>query len=237
VPHAGWAYSGRLAFKTLRMLNNDCDVVAVIGGHMMAGSGVVAAFEDEIETPLGSLVVAKDLLESLKRQIQVEPDKRPDNTVEIQLPMIKYLFPEATTIWLRVGAGEESMDLGRSLAGAAAESGVKICVAGSTDLTHYGPDYGFTPAGYGGDSYEWARKVNDAGIIQKMVEMNPRAVLEWGNVKKAACSAGAAAAAIEYAEAMGCEEGVLTGYENSCDLNPGNSFVGYAGILYSKRES
>ncbi|MDY7028247.1 MAG: AmmeMemoRadiSam system protein B [Spirochaetota bacterium] len=237
VPHAGWSFSGELAYRTMRMLDPEEDVVVVIGGHMMPGSGVVAAFEETIETPLGPLEVAGGLLELLKKQLPIEYDRTPDNTVEVQLPMIKHLFGTASVVWLRVGAGEEAIELGRTIAGAAHEYGGKVCVVGSTDLTHYGPNYGFTPRGTGRQALEWARKENDAGIIQQMVEMNPRKVLEWGEQHKAACSAGAAAAAIECASAWGCEEGILIGYENSYSIHPDSSFVGYAGVIYSNRES
>ncbi len=237
VPHAGWSFSGKLAYRTMSMLDPEADVIVVVGGHMMAGSGIVAAFEETIETPLGPIEVENGLLELIKKQLTIESDRRPDNTVEVQIPMIKHLFRTASVVWLRVGAGEEAIELGRTLAGAANEYGRKVCVVGSTDLTHYGPNYGFTPQGTGKQAVEWARKENDAGIIQQMVEMNPRNVLEWGETHQAACSAGAAAAAIECASLWGCEEGILIGYENSYSIHPDSSFVGYAGVLYSNRES
>lgn len=237
VPHAGWSFSGKLAYRTMRMLDPEADVVIVIGGHMMPGSGVVAAFEETVETPLGPLNVENGLLELMKKQLHIEYDKTPDNTVEVQLPIIKHMFAAASVVWLRVGAGEEAIELGRTISGAANEYGKKVCVVGSTDLTHYGPNYGFSPMGTGRQAIEWARKENDAGIIQQMVEMNPRKVLEWGEKHQAACSAGAAAATIECASSWGCEEGILIGYENSYSIHPDSSFVGYAGVLYSNRES
>ena len=237
VPHAGWSFSGKLAYRTLSLLDPEADLVVVIGGHMLPGSGIVAAFEETIETPVGPVDVDAEFLDILKKQIRIDSDDTPDNTVEVQMPMIRHLFSKASAVWLRVGSGEESIELGNLIAGASKEYGKLVCVVGSTDLTHYGPNYGFTPQGTGRQAVEWAQKVNDAGIIQQMVEMNPREVLEWGNQHQAACSAGAAAAAMECASLWGCEEGILIGYENSYTVHPDSSFVGYAGILYSNRES
>lgn len=237
VPHAGWSFSGRLAFRTLRLLDPECELLVVIGGHMLTGSGVVAAYEKAVETPLGPLTTDQAFLDMLGEQVKIEYDDRPDNTVEVQLPIIKHLFPEASIVWLRVGAGDEAIELGRSLAGVAKEYGKPVGVVGSTDLTHYGPNYGFVPHGTGRQAREWAQKENDAGIIRHMLEMSPLQVLKWGNRNQAACSAGAAAAAIEYASLCDCEEGVLIGYESSFDLHPDSSFVGYAGIIYSNRDN
>ena len=237
VPHAGWSFSGRLAFRTLRLLNPECKSVIVIGGHMLAGGGVVAAYEKTVETPLGPMKTDQAFLDLLSEQIGIRYDDRADNTVEVQLPIIKHLFPEASLVWLRVGAGNEAVNLGRCIAGAAKEYAEPVCIVGSTDLTHYGPNYGFVPHGTGRQAREWAQKVNDTGIIRHMLEMNPLKVLEWGNQNQAACSAGAAATAIEYASLCGCEEGVLIGYESSFDLHPDSSFVGYAGIIYSNRDN
>ena len=236
-PHAGWSFSGRLSYRTIRLLDPECSVMIVIGGHMPPGSGIVGAFEKWIDTPLGEIEVNENFMALLNQQVKIRSDNVPDNTVEVQMPIIKHLFPGVSVVWLRVGAGDESIELGRSIVGAALEYGKKVCVIGSTDLTHYGPNFGFTPKGTGPEAIAWAKRENDAGIIRHMVEMNTRSVLEWGNKYRAACSSGAAAAAMQCADGWGCEEGILIGYENSCNIQAGSSFVGYAGIVYSNRES
>lgn len=233
VPHAGWVFSGKLAYKTIRRINPECEVVLVVGGHMRPGDGVALAEEEYFETPLGPIHAAIDYRERLIDQLDVKVDSVPDNTVEVQLPIVRYLFPNAEIVWIRVGAGDEAVNLGRVCAGISGTLSAKVCMIGSTDLTHYGPNYGFAPKGIGSEAVNWAQQENDAGIIQQMLEMNSQEVLRWGNERKAACSAGAAVAAIEYAAAYGCEEGVLVGYESSYSFNPDSSFVGYAGITYS----
>ncbi|HDQ14611.1 MAG TPA: AmmeMemoRadiSam system protein B [Sediminispirochaeta sp.] len=237
VPHAGWAFSGSLAYKTLRRLNRDVETVVLVGGHLPAGSGLVAAYEDLFETPMGDIPGDSELLQALSDQLALREDRRIDNTVEVQLPFIPVLFPRAKLLWLRVGASEEALELGRCLSGISEDLGRRINVVGSTDLTHYGPNYNFTPHGSGEQAREWAQNVNDAAIIRAMLEMDAQRVLELGNEKQAACSAGAAAAVIEYASVRFCREGVLVGYDSSYSLHRDSSFVGYAGVLYSSASS
>ncbi len=237
VPHAGWYFSGKLAYNTLRRLEQGSETVLIIGGHMPPGSGIVAARESLVESPYGEIPLDTYFLTRMEKQVEIGADTLPDNTVEVQIPLIRHLFPEAELVWLRVGSGDEAIELGRIISGIAKDLDKKISVVGSTDLTHYGPNYGFTSHGMGKEALEWAIKENDAGIIREMLEMNSEEILEWGNKYMAACSSGAAAAVVEYASEMGCRDGVLVGYGNSSKRNPGSSFVGYAGVIYSSAAS
>ena len=107
----------------------------------------------------------------------------------------------------------------------------KIGVIGSTDLTHYGMSYGFQPAGPGNRGLDWTRK-NDREILDYMIDQNLEKILEKGNEDRAACSAGASAFAAEWAALNGSENGELVDYYTSYDVHPGDSFVGYGGIIY-----
>ncbi len=236
VPHAGWMFSGKLAYKAIRLLDPQCKVVVIVGGHMRPGDGIAMAEEKYFETPFGPVPAAYEYGEKLREQLEVKIDRIPDNTVEVQLPIVRYLFPNAQILWLRVGAGQEAVKLGRVCGGISGAMGKKVCLIGSTDLTHYGPNYGFAPKGIGPKAVEWAQQENDGTIIKHMLEMSSDDVLKWGNQQKAACSSGAAVTAIEYAAAFGCEEGVLVGYDSSYSHHPDSSFVGYAGIIYSKAD-
>ena len=53
VPHAGWSFSGRLAYRTLRQLDPDCDLVVIIGGHLYPGAGVVRLWKHGSIHPSG----------------------------------------------------------------------------------------------------------------------------------------------------------------------------------------
>jgi len=237
VPHAGWAFSGRLAYQTVREIDGNCDTVVVVGGHLPGGAGTIAAREAAFETPKGTVSNDLEFLEVLERHHSLGDDLRPDNTVEVQLPFVHAMFPNTQVVWLRTGNGEEAVELGKALAKAENEGERRLRVLGSTDLTHYGPSFGFTPQGVGEESFTWVRNENDAGIIERMLDCDAQGVIKWGTERQAACSSGAAAAAISYARRRGCGKASLIGYANSYEFRPDDSFVGYAGVIYLPEES
>ena len=235
VPHAGWAFSGRLAFDTLRCLRPSADTVVVVGGHMYPGSGVYVFPEDEYASPLGTIPSDDRLRRWLMDRVEASPDRQADNTVEVQLPFVGYLFPKARVLGMRVEPSERALELGRSLAEASEALGIRLAVVGSTDLTHYGPSYGFMPHGTGKAALQWVREENDRREVDALLQHDFRRALTWAQEHRAACSAGGAVAAGAFAGAVGSTAGHLVGYMTSADIHPGDSFVGYAGIVYNGR--
>jgi AmmeMemoRadiSam system protein B len=232
VPHAGWDYSGRAALAAVLSIKGPVDTCVVVGGHLLPGAGVLAAFEDGFETPLGTLPADRGLLELLRRDLTVREDDDPDNTVEIQLPFVKYAFPGCAVLWLRAAPSNEAIALGETLARRAAESEKAVVVLGSTDLTHYGESYGFTPHGRGEEAVRWVKEVNDKKIIDLFLKLDLASALAAAEEDSSACSAGGAAAAAAYARARGSTSGKLLTYYTSYDVFPHESFVGYAGIVF-----
>ena len=114
----------------------------------------------------------------------------------------------------------------------AREEGISILAIGSTDLTHYGPNYGFLTKGIGPSAVEWVKKENDKGFIDRALEDGCGGLLKHAEENDSACSAGAAASAMATCKALGAEKGILLDYYTSYDIMPDDSFVGYAGIVY-----
>jgi AmmeMemoRadiSam system protein B len=114
----------------------------------------------------------------------------------------------------------------------------KIVCIGSTDLTHYGPRYGFTPMGTGPEALKWATEVNDRRFIGLALKLEPRAMLTNAAENCNACGAGAAAAAVAAAKILGKTEGVLLAHTDSNDVmvremgTSSQDSVGYAAIIY-----
>ena len=105
-------------------------------------------------------------------------------------------------------------------------------VIGSTDLTHYGFNYGFIPKGTGASAVNWVRNENDRKVIEAMLAMNPTGVIEEALANQNACCSGAAAAAMAAGKALGAASAIQTAYATSYDKSPGDSFVGYVGIVF-----
>lgn len=236
-PHAGWYYSGLCAASAVSSLKQDADTVVVIGGHLGAGMPLLVAAEDGVKTPLGTMKMDEDLREAFKSRTETRPDRYQDNTVEVLLPMVNYFFPHSELLWLRFPAEIDSFDAGKILAECAVSTGRKIVVLASTDLTHYGSNYGFSPMGRGKAALEWVKNVNDAAFISAVLEGDPNLVLERANKDFSSCSAGAVLGALGFAAEEGLTERRLLDYRTSADMKDDftgtdvpDSFVGYAAI-------
>lgn len=232
VPHAGWYFSGKLAYAGIKSLQKEFDTVLVIGGHLPAGAGAIGYSDGEVATPLGSLRVDSRLFTELAKSIDISEDTAADNTIEIQLPMVKHFFPRAEIGAFRLPPDETAEEFAKALQNAEEVLGIRIGVIGSTDLTHYGPSYRFTPKGTGREAREWVENVNDKQIIDAMTGLRPAEILRYGRQDHAACSAGAAAAAARFAALHGIKAGRLIDYYTSASIHPGQSFVGYAGVVF-----
>jgi len=96
VPHAGWFFSGKIACNVIHLLKGETkpDVIVVFGMHLHESSPCYIMKEGAWETPFGNIKIEKDLAGKLAEKFlfNIEtPDKyTQDNTIELQLPFIKY---------------------------------------------------------------------------------------------------------------------------------------------------
>lgn len=235
IPHAGWYFSGRLAALIFHLASKAIkpDVVAVFGGHLGGGKGII--YNDRAwNTPLGPIAVDQDLSKALMEGTGVKPEGQAtnDNTVEIQMPLVKYFFPESKLLALRAPHSADAIEIGGKTAELAAKQGKSLLAFGSTDLTHYGPNYGFSPHGRGERAVNWVKETNDREFIDLTEKMDFEGLLKHAADHHSACSAGAVAAAGAASQAMGSKKGTLVDYYTSYDIMPGDSFVGYAGMVF-----
>jgi AmmeMemoRadiSam system protein B len=209
----------------------------VIGGHLPGGYPPLFAEEEGVETPLGVLPIDGEFRDLLRKALGGRPDSFRDNTVEVQLPMVKFFFPGAKLLALRLPAEVASFDAGREIAKIGASLGRKLAVLGSTDLTHYGYNYDFCPRGQGKGALEWVRTVNDRAFIAGVIAGDPREVLSRAEGDRSACSAGAVLGCLGYAETLAAGKAELLAYGTSADAaDPDgevpDSFVGYAALAW-----
>jgi AmmeMemoRadiSam system protein B len=233
VPHAGWGYSGCVACETINHLDKQCDTVVIVGGHLPGVDTLLASFEEGYATPLEPVQADLELLAELRKELDIKEDRYADNTVEIQLPFVRYMFPAAKVLGMRVSPTACAIDLGKNIARISNTIGKKVCIIGSTDFTHYGPNYGFIPRGIGSKAVEWVRDVNDKKIVDAFLACDCESALIHARSDNSACSAGGAVCAASFAYERGIRTGELVRYMTSWDISAGDSFVGYAGIIYS----
>jgi hypothetical protein len=238
VPHAGWFYSGAIACRVIQALQAEPlpDAVILFGMHMHPTQRPVMMDRGAWETPLGPLPVAENLARYLTQRlsftIETPDTANRDNTIELQLPFIRYFFGEIPILAIGTPPSETALDIAKTVVAGARELDLDLKIIGSTDLTHYGPNYGFTPHGKGAAAAAWVKEENDRRFIDAALGLNPEMVLDEALRHQNACCAGAAAATIQSALDLGASQGVLMAYTTSYDKIPGDSFVGYAGIAY-----
>jgi AmmeMemoRadiSam system protein B len=239
VPHAGWYFSGEIACRVIHGLSFGPlpDVVVVFGMHLHPESQCYIMTEGAWETPFGDLQIETDVARQLNTSFdfQVETARRhtQDNTIELQLPFIKYFFEGAKIVPLGLPPVASSLDIGVAAVKIIADLGLNARIIGSTDLTHYGYNYGYTPKGSGASAVAWVTSDNDRRVVEAMLAMDPEAVIREGLTHQNACCAGAAATAVAASKAMGATRAEEVAYATSYDKHPSDSFVGYVGILFS----
>ncbi len=242
VPHAGWMFSGRLAFHVFREIARAApepvERIVLFGGHLGPGSRGWILTHGTWPTPLGDVPVDAEFAGRLAQEsprgfLAVGPDGyEPDNTIELQMPFIRHCFPEAKVVALGVPARREGWKIGELAEKLAEELGGRTAFVGSTDLTHYGPNYGFAPAGYGPDAVAWVREENDRLSVDRIASLDPEGLVATALERHNACCPGAAASALAAGRQAGRERAMVLEYATSADVHPGPSFVGYVAAVF-----
>lgn len=239
VPHAGWYFSGSIACHVIHALTQGetPDTVVIFGMHLHPDSSPCMMPKGAWETPFGPLPVQEELAAELEKafSLKIETMSRfaPDNTIELQLPFVKYFFPDVKILALGVPPADISLGIAKKITEIASVLKLRLRVIGSTDLTHYGNNYGFAPKGSGPEALDWVRRENDRHFIDAVLSMNPAQVIQEGLSRHNACCAGAAAAALTAAKELGAVRAESLAYATSHDRHPSDSFVGYAGIVFA----
>lgn len=238
VPHAGWYFSGSIACNAISFLKGERipDVIVIFGMHLGEHHPRYIMKEGAWETPFGDIQIADqltaELIEKFSFKVETTEDYIQDNTIELQLPFIKYFFENVKIVPMGMPPTEDSLKVGEAVAEIAADLGIQIKVLGSTDLTHYGYNYGFVTQGTGPEAVDWVRNTNDRKVIDAMLAMDPERVINQAKAYQNACCAGAASTAIACAKHLGANRAESIAYATSYDKSPGDSFVGYVGIVF-----
>jgi hypothetical protein len=125
-----------------------------------------------------------------------------------------------------------SLRIGERAVEICCELGRKTLVLGSTDLTHYGYNYGYAPKGVGKAAVDWVRNENDKRLVDRILRMDAEEVIRESLTNHNACCSGAVATAIVAAKKLGARQAQKLLYATSYDVRPDNSFVGYVGVVF-----
>ncbi|HLP15156.1 MAG TPA: AmmeMemoRadiSam system protein B [Bacteroidota bacterium] len=221
VPHAGYMYSGETAARAYRLIGehifDTCVVVAPSHHDYFTGVSVYpgAAYE----TPLGICPIDAELRSALVEElpqlsVSVEGHRK-EHAIEVQLPFLQRMLPEAMILPLVMGEQDAALcaELGVALARVSKQKRV-LCVA-SSDLSHF-----YTS--------EIAR-VMDAHAASLIEAFNIRGFLdELESESIEACGGGPIAAVMTSARQSGAERVEIVHLCNSGDITGDTSrVVGY----------
>lgn len=241
-PHAGYSYSGPCAAHLYKAIGESPlrpDTVVVVGtNHSGYGGDITTATQYRVwATPLGEVEVDREFIEELKK-LYPPLDDDPvahmrEHSVEVQLPFLQYVLGEGFRLvpvvvkWI----GEvEARDFARAVYRVSQELGRRVVVIASSDFTHHGPMYGYTPF-----SDRIAANVRrlDMGFIEEVLKLDTRSFLnKLRRYDATVCGPGAVAIAMEYAKLVGAKARLLM-YYNSAELTGDESAaVGYAAVAF-----
>ena len=246
VPHAGWTFSGPLAalvFAAIRQQHEKVHTFVICGAaHGYFGTAPALCGSGIWETPLGEAAIDEGLAEivlSTGSAVNNPEAHLCEHSIEVQVPFIQYLFAGARILPILVPPTDAAVTLGTHLGEIISrQEQKKIVCIGSTDLTHYGPRYGFTPKGTDKEALEWAEKVNDREFIDLALKLDAPELLANAAKNSNACGPGAAAATVAAAKRLGCQSGLLLAHTTSNQVmldKMGTSnadAVGYAAIVF-----
>src|SRR6478672_9294051 len=140
-PHAGYAYSGRVAaaaFATLRDSAQTITRVVLIGpAHYLHVHGIAAPTVDAFETPLGRVAIDLEALRKiadLPFVIRADAPHAPEHALEVELPFLQTVLASFQVVPLVVGdaAPQDVAHVLRQLWG-----GPETLIVVSSDLSHY----------------------------------------------------------------------------------------------------
>jgi len=245
VPHAGWICSGAIAAQTMAALarQGPVDVVVIFAAIHTPLPTSAAALDsyDRWAVPSGQTTIAREIDAKLCETpaLFVVDDRfhQREHAVEVELPLVQQAWPHARLLAVEVPASENSVAIGAAAARQIAGQKLSAVFLASSDFTHYGPGYGFVPAGVGSAAMAWA-KDNDRRLLDLITRGAVERIVPEVRSRFNACGAGAIAAMMSACREMGAAPAgqVLchaSSYETLAAVAPqrGDSSVGYAAVL------
>jgi AmmeMemoRadiSam system protein B/AmmeMemoRadiSam system protein A len=146
VPHAGYQFSGPVAARAFKAVRDKkIDTVIVLGfSHKNFFNGISVYDRGSFATPLGDIQVDSELARELiskNPRMSFNPELfYGENSIEMQLPLIKFALPDARIVPVVFGTRdfEDASVFADALASSLKGKNGYLVMA-STDLSHYHP--------------------------------------------------------------------------------------------------
>jgi hypothetical protein len=247
VPHAGLPCSGPFAAHSYYALaeHGFPDTCILLGpNHGGIGAAVALDPSGEWETPLGSLPIDEESSNKLSsiENITADPQtlRQQENSLEVQLPFIKYLSDRLqkkcsiVPIVMSKQDFKTSTHIGKELASIIKKDKKNIAIIASSDFSHEGYSYGrFPPSGLTAD--EFARK-QDKFALKAIQNKDPGLLIDYIQKKSISmCGYGPIISLLTIAKQFTTSSVELLKYGTSYDTcSDSNTCVGYGALAVTK---
>lgn len=231
-PHAGYAYSGRIAARAYRALasmhaTRQIDTFVVVGPNHTGNGAALSVSMNDWNTPLGR--VANDcefssVLASTSGLAADELAHRGEHSVEVQLPFLQLAIkdPKCSFICMGDQSATAAKLVSSAITKAGDETGRTVAVIASSDFNHYEPAS--------------VALEKDTPVIERILKMDIEGFYtSLSAARDTACGFGPIAVAADFAKAHGAVSGMLLKYGNSGDSTGDySSVVAYASIAFCR---
>lgn len=234
VPHAGYVFCAHVAAYAYAHLA-AFDTAIIIGpNHYSIGASPAVSLEDW-RTPLGIIKCDTELAKGIG-VVADETAHKYEHSIEVQLPWLQCLYNGKKFLAISVKASDFNIKtckwLGEKIAQAAISLDRKIVILASSDFTHHGITYGYTPFGNKVSQVIKGMKDIDMNIAKYIENIMPEKVIDECKDKNLTiCGYGCISTMLWAIKKMGAKEGSILKYATSFDVSRDiSAVVGYCAI-------
>jgi len=227
-PHAGYIYSGKVAGAVYSRLA-PADVYIIIGpNHRGFGSTASVMTKGTWEMPWGEVTIDEKLSNSITKKCKMIYDDETaheyEHSIEVQVPFLHRVSPEAKIVPVTIGFREYSPceEIGYAIADAVEEDGKSVTIVASTDMSHYEP-------------HEIAKK-KDKPALDQILALNPKGLFDYVYKNRVSmCGVVPTVIMMIAAKKIGAKKAELVSYSTSGETSGDyHQVVGYAGMMITK---
>ena len=158
LPHAGWAYSGEIAWRAVRSVRGGAfrRVVVLAPSHRVwIENRLVAPEAETVETPLGTIPIDRDWLDRLALLAPVARNDRihaGEHSAQIEFPLLQLALEKPFALVPLIVGSFNPDQRGMCVRALASLMDAETLLVVSSDFTHYGSDFPYVPYGAKGDA-------------------------------------------------------------------------------------
>lgn len=231
-PHAGLMFSGMCAAHIYKAIaeSQKPDLFLLLGPNH-SGLGRTSLLSEDFETPMGTAKVDKGFAQMLMKNCQISDDSRAhdfEHSLEVQLPFLQFIYENFSFVPIVVSSQMYLDPLAKGIKKTIKESEKSVCIIVSSDFTHYGPNYGYTP--FEGVKDKKLKQL-DQDAIQRIISGDVNSFISF--MQETGATICGYLPIILMLKAASFSKGELLSYYTSADvLGDGENSVSYAGLIF-----